>query len=136
MRNVPSAAWKTWIRSFSASSTYTCPLRSVAIPPTTPSRPGSRRLAREPNANRNVPSGSKAWTSPLNWSPTKTVPPPGVNPTACGKRKTPPPFGGSPTTDAVSGGGAAPAAAGMATSIVAVISASAVPRSAIPIGRV
>ena len=83
--------------------------RSVATPPTTPRRPGSRRLARAPTVNCGVPDASKACTVPEYWSPTNTVEPPGDTATACGKRKTPPPFGGSPRTDGASVGPAASA---------------------------
>src|SRR4051812_35659389 len=56
--------------------------------------------------NFGTPSALKACTTLEFWSPTNTVPPPGVVATACGKRKTPPPWAGSPTTDPVSAGAA------------------------------
>src|SRR4051812_16108885 len=62
-------------------------------------RPFSPRVDWNPSANLNAPSGPKAWTTLEFWSPTKTVWPPGLTATACGKRKTPPPCGVSPTTE-------------------------------------
>src|SRR3954451_12459016 len=82
------------------------------MPPRVPRRPVSRRVARPPNVARGVPSAANDCTTPLYWSPMNTVPPPGENATAWGKRKTAPVTGSSPTTDGVSAGPAARAVAG------------------------